>query len=61
MAPADAPKAITRALEASRDLLNSLAAPVILPRGCVKFLATIGFLLKFEWPRKDFEVGPLPS
>ena len=32
-APADAPNAITRALEAARDLLNSSAAPVILPKG----------------------------
>ena len=31
--PTEAPKAITRALEASRDLVNSLADPVIRPRG----------------------------
>ena len=31
--PTDAPKAITRALDASKDLVNSLAWAVILPNG----------------------------
>ena len=31
--PALAPKAITRALDASKDLLNSFTCPVIRPRG----------------------------
>ena len=38
MTPAEAPNATTRAFEASKDLLNSLARPVILPSGWVKFL-----------------------
>ena len=36
IAPAEAPKAATRALEAARDLLNSLTLPVILPKGWEK-------------------------
>ena len=36
--PTEAPKAITRAFEASNDLVNSLAEAVILPKGWVKDL-----------------------
>ena len=34
--PTEAPKAITRAFEASNDFVNSLADAVILPKGWVK-------------------------
>ena len=40
----DAPKAITRAFEASKDFVNSLAEELILPSGWVKLF---WFTLKF--------------
>ena len=41
IAPADAPKATTRALDASKLLLNSETCPVILPRACELFFVFI--------------------
>ena len=37
----DAPKAKTRALDASKDFLNSVAWPVILPSGLDNFLVIV--------------------